>query len=55
VTGTELLAKRKAPAANKGTGIIAGHDRGLGALLILAFVYASFLRTAAALLIGGSP
>ncbi|HEX9515869.1 MAG TPA: MMPL family transporter [Streptosporangiaceae bacterium] len=53
VTGTELLANGKAPAANKGTGIIAeAMIGGLGALLILAFVYASFLALLP-LLIGG--
>jgi RND superfamily putative drug exporter len=44
VTGTQLLANGKAPAANKGTGIMAeAMIGGLGALAILAFVYASFL------------
>jgi putative drug exporter of the RND superfamily len=53
VTGTELLANGKAAASNKGTGIMAEAMIGaLGALLILAFVYASFLALLP-LLIGG--
>jgi len=53
VTGTELLANGKAAASNKGTGIVAEAMIGaLGALLILAFVYASFLALLP-LLIGG--
>jgi putative drug exporter of the RND superfamily len=44
VTGTQLLSNGKAPASNKGTGIMAeAMIGGLGALAILAFVYASFL------------
>jgi putative drug exporter of the RND superfamily len=53
VTGTQLLANGKAAASNKGTGIMAEAMIGaLGALLILAFVYASFLALLP-LLIGG--
>jgi RND superfamily putative drug exporter len=53
VTGTQLLANGKAAAANKGTGIMAEAMIGaLGALAILAFVYASFLALLP-LLIGG--
>ncbi len=53
VTGTELLANGKAAASNKGTGIMVEAMIGaLGALLILAFVYASFLALLP-LLIGG--
>jgi RND superfamily putative drug exporter len=53
VTGTQLLANGKAAASNKGTGIVAEAMIGaLGALAILAFVYASFLALLP-LLIGG--
>src|SRR5262245_13245198 len=53
VTGTELLANGKAAASNKGTGIMAEAMIGaFGALLILAFVFASFLALLP-LLIGG--
>jgi putative drug exporter of the RND superfamily len=53
VTGTNLLANGKAPASNKGTGIMAeAMIGGLGAFAILAFVYASFLALLP-LLIGG--
>ncbi len=53
VTGQQLLANGQAPSASKGTGIMAEAMIGaLGALLILAFVYASFLAVLP-LLIGG--
>jgi RND superfamily putative drug exporter len=53
VTGTQLLANGKPASSNKGTGIMAeAMIGGLGALLILAFVYASFLALLP-LLIGG--
>ncbi|HYS31036.1 MAG TPA: MMPL family transporter [Streptosporangiaceae bacterium] len=53
VTGQQLLASGQAPAASKGTGIMAEAMIGaLGALAILAFVYASFLALLP-LLIGG--
>ena len=53
VTGTQLLDNGSAAASNKGTGIMAEAMIGaLGALAILAFVYASFLALLP-LLIGG--
>jgi RND superfamily putative drug exporter len=53
VTGTELLANGNGAASNKGTGIMAEAMIGaVGALLILAFVFASFLALLP-LLIGG--
>jgi RND superfamily putative drug exporter len=53
VTGTQLLANGKAASSGKGTGIVAEAMIGaLGALAILAFVYASFLALLP-LLIGG--
>jgi len=53
VTGTQLLANGKSASSSKGTGIVAEAMIGaLGALAILAFVYASFLALLP-LLIGG--
>jgi len=53
VTGTQLLANGKGASSSKGTGIVAEAMIGaLGALAILAFVYASFLALLP-LLIGG--
>jgi putative drug exporter of the RND superfamily len=53
VTGTQLLANGNGASSNKGTGIMAEAMIGaLGALAILAFVYASFLALLP-LLIGG--
>ena len=53
VTGTQLLDNGNAASSNKGTGIMAEAMIGaLGALAILAFVYASFLALLP-LLIGG--
>jgi putative drug exporter of the RND superfamily len=53
VTGTQLLDNGSSAASNKGTGIMAEAMIGaLGALAILAFVYASFLALLP-LLIGG--
>ena len=53
VTGTELLAEGNGASSNKGTGIMTEAMIGaIGALLILAFVYASFLALLP-LLIGG--
>jgi putative drug exporter of the RND superfamily len=53
VTGTQLLANGKGASSGKGTGIVAEAMIGaLGALAILAFVYASFLALLP-LLIGG--
>ncbi|MGN6676402.1 MAG: MMPL family transporter [Streptosporangiaceae bacterium] len=53
VTGTELLANGNGASSNKGTGIMAEAMIGaVGALLILAFVFASFLALLP-LLIGG--
>src|SRR5579859_6175156 len=53
VTGSQLLVNGKAASSSKGTGIVAEAMIGaLGALAILAFVYASFLALLP-LLIGG--
>ena len=53
VTGTQLLANGNGASSSKGTGIVAeAMIGGLGALAILAFVYASFLALLP-LLIGG--
>src|SRR5215470_16143665 len=53
VTGTQLLANGNGASSSKGTGIVAEAMIGaLGALAILAFVYASFLALLP-LLIGG--